>query len=526
MIPGSFQSEREDDILELYSKIRKVPFEFLKTCVFTKDQVDKINPIKRFPYERKYLELFSEIWEKYPLVAIPKSRRMTMSWTCLSLYLWDTMFKKGRLNAFVSKKEDDADELVERAYFIYRQIKEKKLLPPDLLPRVQRKFCSLKFPDIDSEIVGCPQGADQLRQFTFSGIMADEMAFWDKAEEMYSASAPTIDGGGRFTGISSPGPGFFKRVVFDQFEVSTNTEVDTSKFRKIFPMQGVEIWKNPKNKFCVFQIHYTADPDKRSAKFKESIKSKMPEKKFLQEYELHWDSYEGLPVYSDYDRNIHGSKTEIQPEIGLPLLRGWDFGMHPACVVAQVQGDQLVVLWEKVMVNRGIDKFSEAVLNECAVLFPEWDDLKNDWRDFIDPAGHARAATDATTCSQILSKAGIRPIPGEVSFEARRSSVEHFLVKNSKEGPGFLIDMGKCPILCRGFEGGYRYSDKAADIEPTKVMPLKDEHSHPHDALQYICSKIVYNRKKKSGKRIPKPRYSWSNKDEVSLPHIGDLGWN
>jgi hypothetical protein len=67
-------------------------------------------------------------------------------------------------------------------------------------------------------IQGFPQGADQLRQFTFSGILADEMAFWNDAQEMYSASFPTLEGGGRFTAISSPGAGFFKALVFDQLD--------------------------------------------------------------------------------------------------------------------------------------------------------------------------------------------------------------------------------------------------------------------------------------------------------------------
>jgi hypothetical protein len=58
-------------------------------------------------------------------------------------------------------------------------------------------------------------GADQLRQFTFSGILGDECAFWEEARKFYSASAPTIEGGGRMTLISSRSPGFFQRLCYD-----------------------------------------------------------------------------------------------------------------------------------------------------------------------------------------------------------------------------------------------------------------------------------------------------------------------
>ena len=143
-----------------------------------------------------------------------------MSWANITLYLWDTMFNIGRNNAFVSKKEDDSDDLVRRAKFILQNIPPDKL-PKELIPKWKYTHCKLIFPDLESTLHGFPSGADQLRQFTFSGILADEMAFWEDAEEMYSASFPTLEGGGRMTCVSSPGPGFFKRIVFDQLQAGS-----------------------------------------------------------------------------------------------------------------------------------------------------------------------------------------------------------------------------------------------------------------------------------------------------------------
>lgn len=170
-----------------------------------------------------YLYVYTRLWERYPKILVPKSRRMVMSWTNIGLYLWDTMFNIGRYNGFVSRKEDAADELVRRAEFIYDHIPEDEI-PRDLLPRKSAKFKHLKFDEINSQLEGFPQGADQLRQFTFSGLFFDEMAFHEQAQASYSASYPTLEGGGRFTGVSSPGPGFFKAMVFDEIDLFTGGE--------------------------------------------------------------------------------------------------------------------------------------------------------------------------------------------------------------------------------------------------------------------------------------------------------------
>lgn len=190
---------------------------FFLSFVRTKDEVDRKQPIKPFPVHWPYLQCYVEVWQRERLLLVPKSRRMTMTWTNIALYTWDTAWNIGRNNAFVSKKAEDSADLVKRALFIMQNL-DSAMLPLDLLPPMDPKHGLLRFPETESTIMGCASGADQLRQYTFSGILADELAFWDNAQEMYNASAPTLEGGGRFTGISSAGPGFFKRLVFDKLD--------------------------------------------------------------------------------------------------------------------------------------------------------------------------------------------------------------------------------------------------------------------------------------------------------------------
>src|SRR4051812_16968206 len=117
-------------------------------------------------------------------------------------------------------------------------------------------------------------------------------------------------------------------------------------FKNRFPLPGVECWKNEKNKFVVFQLHYLADPKKRDPSYIAGVKAAMPSRQFNQEYNLAWESYEGLPVYSDFNRNVHGSKETIQPVPGLPLIRGWDWGLTPCVVVGQYVEGQLRLIKE------------------------------------------------------------------------------------------------------------------------------------------------------------------------------------
>ena len=199
---------------------RSDPYAFLRFCVYTRDQVDAKNPIKPAPCDRDYLKTLVRTWEMEPLFAVVKSRRMWISWLFISLFLWDACFRRHRDVFFVSKKEEDADDLVRRALFVYESIPDD-MIPKELRPYPKYKQNLLAFPQISSAIHAVAQGADQLRAHTASGIFMDEFAFWEKDKDTYTASKPTIEGGGRVTIVSTPPPqfgtepAFFQKLCFD-----------------------------------------------------------------------------------------------------------------------------------------------------------------------------------------------------------------------------------------------------------------------------------------------------------------------
>jgi len=194
-------------------KCRRSPWYWLCNWAWTMDSHDTKNPKKHFP-ALDYQQRFTDIWMQESVLLVPKSRQMMITWVVVALYLHDAQFKTGRLIFFQSKKEGDAADLVNRAWFIYEN------QPCWMRPAAQKSYCKIEFTGNSSSIRGIPQGGDQIRMHTASGIFMDEAGFMPEAEAAFTASKPSIDGGGKITMVSSANPGFFEMLVYDRMEMA------------------------------------------------------------------------------------------------------------------------------------------------------------------------------------------------------------------------------------------------------------------------------------------------------------------
>ena len=153
-----------------------------------------------------------------------------LSWLVVAFCLWYAQYHRGQLIFFQSKKEEDADDLVKRAKFIYDH--EPKFLKRFKLNNVfydfkanpqnkgQHTFCKLAFPDNYSEIRGIPQGGDVIRMHTASILFSDEMGFQPEASDAFTAAKPGLSSGGKFIGVSTAEDNsFFDDMVYDRLEV-------------------------------------------------------------------------------------------------------------------------------------------------------------------------------------------------------------------------------------------------------------------------------------------------------------------
>ncbi len=515
------------DPLDRYEQLRNNPWLFLEHAVWTHDEIDKDNPIKPYPSHLKYLQFLVFMWQKKKKLAIPKSRRLTVSWTFIALGLWDCLFHKGRSWAFVSKKEEDSKELIQRAKFIYDHI-PPEVISPELLPKLKRGDMqssppAMEFEGIYSKIMGFPSGANQMRQRGFSGLFFDEMAFWDEAEAAYASAEPTIKGGGRMIGVSTRYPGFFKKIVYDRFDAKDYNFAETPAGVVTSPMEGIDVWENPGNGFTVIDLSHRANPAKRSEEFESEIRKNLPIHLANMEYGKSWASFEGRSVYEDFNPTLHITHREPVIEVGSPLLIGWDSsGLTPAVVLGQMQDEQLVIVKEIVGSGKGATRFVPMVAEYIMMKYKQITDLETQTISWFDPAGFKKNEITEQTYLQTMVKGGFKQIrPGPMTWEKRREAVTERLVGLANKKPKILIYEKGCPILAAGFKGGYRYSDSVADLEPDKVRPLKDIHSHSHDALQYLCGGLKsFRRDNGYDKEIPTPHYGFQRTTEDARPQL------
>lgn len=512
--------ELAQDPLIRYSQLRDDPWKFLKYSVYTQDEVDQDNPIKPYPAYLEYLHFLVHAWQKKKRIAVPKSRRLTVSWTYISLALWDCIFHRGRSWALVSKKEEDSKELIQRAKFIYDHI-PPEIISPDLLPKLkhgdmQASPPAMEFEELHSRLMGFPSGKNQLRQRGFSGLFFDEVAFWGSdAEAAYASAEPTVKGGGRMIMVSTRNPGFFKKVVFDQFDAKDLNfpEVPPTKPKQV--MEGVDVWENPKNGFTVIDVSHRANPAKRDPIFEEELKRSLPIHLFNLEYGKSWATFEGKPVYEDFNGFYHLANIKPTVEAGLPLLLGWDSsGLTPAVVIGQLQGEQLVIVEEIVGAGMGATRFVPYVAEKIRLNYPQVGSV-SETINFFDPAGFKKNEVTEQTYIQAMIKGGFTQVrPGPMTWEKRREAVTERLVGLAHGKSKFLVWELGCPLLVTGFKGGYRYPDKVIEVEPDKVRPIKDVHSHPHDALQYLCGGLKSYRHDGGYTKIPTPHYGFQTQNQ------------
>jgi hypothetical protein len=196
--------------LELFHNLHTQTFQEI-AAHFT--ELDTTRPFTMMPYFQPIIEC----WLRDQFVFVEKSRDMMATWLAVTMYTWDTLFHKGRQNIFQSEDAAKTSELVQRSAFIYaNQPRFLKDVMPAKFGQGAARSGFLQVPGLGSEILGFPQGADQIRQYHPSGVFQDEAAFQEMAGAAFMAIKPSIQAGGRFTAVSSANPSFFMLCCMDR----------------------------------------------------------------------------------------------------------------------------------------------------------------------------------------------------------------------------------------------------------------------------------------------------------------------
>lgn len=221
---------REDFVtLPLAKRLKALydPMNFLRYCVYTRDEVNAKEPVRLAPVwpdtpgYKPYIEPIVRVWERESLVIVDKSRRMWISYLMLALHLHMAITNTDRRIGVMSKKFEDSVEHLINMQRIYEAIPED-VWPAATRPTLRYKEGQMTFPEIGSVIHGIASGPDQARQFGYSGVFWDEMDFCEQQELTYGALAPTLQNGGKLTiatthAFQSTGEeSFYKRLLEDR----------------------------------------------------------------------------------------------------------------------------------------------------------------------------------------------------------------------------------------------------------------------------------------------------------------------
>lgn len=209
----------------------------------------------------------------------------------------------------------------------------------------------------------------------------------------------------------------------------------------------------------------------------------------------------GQPVYPEFNDIVHVAKGHLNPDPDLPILAGLDGGRTPAMVFGQLDEDagQLRILRDLLLydpVNQSdLKRLGPSAFGEIASeMVAQW------WPDcrmgvvFYDPAIDFGSEDDGIDWLRDFKSKFPAPrfSPGGDAgnrIDPRLEAVRRRLTNLPGGRPALLIDP-RCRIVRRAFNNGYifeRIEHKQSGTGRFRSVPLKNDFSHPMDALAELC---------------------------------------
>jgi len=277
--------------------------------------------------------------------------------------------------------------------------------------------------------------------------------------------------------------------------IQTETILKVESLEK--PMEGVTIWRNPKNGFFCMDISYTASPRKRSPEWLATTKAGMPTAEFNREYGSSWHVYDGKPVYQDFDEDMHVMRGNIIVPRRTKLISGWDGGPSDvnlawALAVSVFDGLGIIIIDEYQVDDGDIKSFVEVIHSRLQL---EWFKIGGFSLHFTDPSAFTPSSVVKRAMTDVMRDYGFSPIPSEVSFGKRRVAVETLLLTPGETVGRMMIPSmrihERCNLSIEAFKGGYQYQKSNAGVGGQyKESPEKNKFSHIANAIEYIATRL------------------------------------
>lgn len=181
-------------LLELDELYKKDPWAWFMNEVNTRDEATQL--MRPWP-DKEYLRELIHIILSEQLVAIPKSRRMMVSWTFAALAVYEARYFPHHAIFIQSETEDKAAFITDkRCSFIEDNLNEP-LLRKSYKPIRTTKGAigRITYDQTDSYIWAIPQGSSVIRTYTFSRLYMDESDFQAEGHDALSAALSIAEHG-------------------------------------------------------------------------------------------------------------------------------------------------------------------------------------------------------------------------------------------------------------------------------------------------------------------------------------------
>lgn len=526
---------------------------FLRDCVWTVD-AGRGGEVRPWPFDGN--------WEKYwvdwhyavatqELVLVDKVRRMMASNFCCA---WDWWIASGGIDPrwealtrsthnrrvlIQSRKLDGpggSKEFLERIRLMYEISTERglrKLWPS--FP-VWKFYSESAKSDQGGRIEAVPQGPDQTRGAGITLLHAEELSFWEEAQETLEIAVPTIAPEGHIMAITTPASNTYahrlrmgegRKLYFHGGSVHSEKVAASDGIKVETPEEYLSLRKLP-NGWSALIIRGEHVPGWVA----EEVGKGLSEHAFRREVLGDWHASVGKVVFPNFsDFHIADAPLPFDPD--LQLVCGWDFpaptGGLLAFVPTQLSEYGQWLIYPPVVQKKdesiGVYEFAERVaeylLNRFALPYNRTIDQLHlvHWGDPVGAApppnpSSSTPAVEASSSYDIVRKglkivvgvdAHNRPIyehrkgwgwsikPGAVSSTDRLESMRARLTMLLPGGkPAMLVDPDAKELL-DGFRGSYHYKERQDGTYDSK--PHKNEASDPMDAACYVASRLFAARK-------------------------------
>jgi hypothetical protein len=271
-----------------------------------KDIPEQMELFKLWDGQKKALQAFDD----YRLNITLKARQMGLTWLALSYSNHQHIFQPGYTVVGLSKKEDDAKELVRRVKFQLENMPKWLIRPHDVKKpfpiTYEATSLAIQFyhdGKASSRFLAMPAAKDAGRSFTANLVIIDEWAFQQWAQEIFTAAYPTINRptGGKVIGISTG----LRGTLFE--EIWNGAVAEENGFHSTF-------------------LPWTTDP-RRTKEWYEETKKALP-RSHRQEYPMTpedaFTAGEGA-MFGEFNRDIH-VKGHWTPPKTWKIIGAYDYG--------------------------------------------------------------------------------------------------------------------------------------------------------------------------------------------------------